>query len=66
MQIAKESVASWRQSSAGWMPERTGRLSVEVGRRHPVTVRKASLRTLSMKRVCALRRQAGAQYSAIE
>ena len=28
--IAKESVAPWRRSSAGWMPEKTGRLSVEV------------------------------------
>ena len=48
------------------MPERTGRLSVGVGRRHPVTMRKASLRTLSMRRVCALRHQGGAQYSAVE
>ena len=48
------------------MPERTGRLSVGMGRRHPVTMHKASLRTLSMRRVCALRHQAGAQYSAVE
>ena len=66
LQLAKESVAPWRQSSAGWMPERTGRLSVGVGRSHPVTMRKASLRTLSMSRVYALRHQAGAQYSAVE
>ena len=66
LRLAKESVISWRRSSAGWMPERTGRLSVGVGRNHPVTMRKASLRTLSMRQVCALRHQAGAQYSAVE
>ena len=48
------------------MPERTGRLSIEVGLRQPVTKHKASLRTLSMRRVCALRHQAGVQYSAVE
>ena len=32
LRLAKESVASWWRSSAGWMPERTGRLSVGVGR----------------------------------
>ena len=66
LRLAKESVAPWRRSSAGWMPESSERLSVGVGRRHPVTIRKALLRTLSMKRVCALRHQAGAQYSAVE
>ena len=50
LRLAKESVAPWRRSSADWMPERTRRLSVGVGRRHPVTMRKASLRTLSMRR----------------
>jgi len=35
------SVAPLRRSSAGWMPERIGRLSAGVGRRHPVTIRKA-------------------------
>ena len=54
LRLAKESYAPWRRSSAGWMPERTGRLFVEVGRRHPVTMRKASLRMLSMRRVCVL------------
>ena len=39
----RDSVASLRRSSAGWMPERIGRLSAGVGRRHPVTIRKASL-----------------------
>ena len=52
--LAKESVAFWRRSSAGWMPEKTGKLFVGVERRHPVTMRKASLRTLPMRRVCAL------------
>ena len=66
LRLAKESVAPWRRSSAGWMPERIERFSVGMGRRHPVTMRKASLRTLSMRRVCALRHQAGAQYSAVE
>ena len=59
LQLAKESVTPWLRSSTGWMPVRTGRLSVGVGRRHSVTMRKASLRTLSMRRVCALRHQAG-------
>ena len=66
LQLAKESVAPWRRSLAGWMPEKTKRLSVGVKRRHPVTLRKASLRTLSMRRVCALRHQAGGQYSVVE
>ena len=35
--------APLRRSSAGWMPARVGRLSAGVGRRHPVTIRKASL-----------------------
>ena len=48
------------------MPERTGRLFVGVGCRHFGTMRKASLGTLQMRRVCALRHQAGAQYSAVE
>ena len=66
LQLANECVAPWRRSSAGWMPERTGRLSAGVGRRHLVTMRKATLRTLLMRRVCALQHQAGAQYSAVE
>jgi len=40
---ARDSVAPLRRSSAGWMPARTGRLSVGGGRRYPVTIRKASL-----------------------
>ena len=45
-QWAKESVTLSRQSSAGWIPESTGRWSVGVGRRHPVTMHKASFKTL--------------------
>ena len=43
-----------------------GRLSAGVGRRHPVTIRKASLMVGSIKRVWALRHHTGAQYSAVE
>jgi len=42
-QRARDSVAPLRRSSAGWMAARIGRLSVIVGRRHLVTIRKASL-----------------------
>ena len=66
LRLARERVAPWRRSSAGWMPESTGRYSVGVGSRHPETMRNASLSTLSMRRVCALRHQTGAQYSAVE
>ena len=45
----RESVAALRRSSAGWMPARIGRLSAGVGRRHPVTIRKASLMAGSMR-----------------
>jgi len=54
------------RSSAGWMPARIGRLSAGLGRRHPVTIRKASLMVGSMRRVWALRHHTGAQYSAVE
>ena len=47
----KKSVAPIRRSSAGWMLESMGRWSVGVGCRHPVTMRKASFKTLSMRRV---------------
>ena len=63
---ARDSVAPLRRSSAGWMPARMGSLSAGVGRRHPVTIRKASLMAGSMRRVSALRHQTGAQYSAVE
>ena len=48
------------------MPARIGRLSAGVRRRHPVTIRKASVMVGSMRRVLALRHQTGAQYSAVE
>ena len=50
--FVKKSVAPNRRSSADWIPARTGKFSVGVGRQHPVTMRKASLRMLSMRRVC--------------
>jgi len=62
----RDSVATLRRSSAGWMAARVGRLSAGVGRMHPVTIRKASLMAGSMRRVWALRHQTGAQYSAVE
>ena len=37
------SVVPLRQSSAGWMPARNGRLSAGVGFRHPLRIHKASL-----------------------
>ena len=52
---AKESVAPSPRSSAGWMLENMGKWSVGVGRRHPVTTRKTSFKTLSMRRVCNTR-----------
>jgi len=48
---ARDSVAPLRRSSAGWMPARMGRLSARVGRRHPVTIRMASLKGESIRRV---------------
>jgi len=62
----RDSVAPLRRSSADWMPARIRRLSAGVGRRHPVTIRKASLMAGSMRRVWALRHQTGAWYSAVE
>ena len=47
----RDSVAPLRRSSAGWMPARIGRLSACVGRRHPVTNRKASLMVESIRQV---------------
>ena len=47
--LANGSVASWRRRSAGWMPKKIGRLFVGVEGRHLVTMRKMSLRTLSMR-----------------
>jgi len=62
----RDSVAPLRRSSAGWIPTRIGRLSAGVGRRDPITMRKASLMARSVRRVRALRHQAGAQYSSVE
>jgi len=57
----------WQPSSnTGKRPARIGWLTASVGRRHPVTVRKASFITRSMRRMWALRHQTGAQYSAVE
>ena len=64
--VAKGSVAHKRRSSADWMPEKFGRRSAGFQPRHKVTMPKASFKTLSMRRVCALRHQNGVQYSAIE
>jgi len=46
---ARDSVAPLRRSSAGRMPVRIGRLSTGVGRRQPVTIRKASLMAGSIR-----------------
>ena len=46
------------------MPESMDKWSVGVGRRHPVTMCKASFRTL--RRVLALQHQTSAQYSVVE
>ena len=59
-------VAPLRRSSAGSMPATIGKLTIGVGRKHPVTIRNASLMVVSIRPVCALRHQAGAQYSAVE
>ena len=64
--LVKESVAHKRQSSAGCMPEKIGRWSVKVRRRHSLAMRKASIKTLSMRRLCALRHQTGAHLSVVE
>ena len=61
----KDSVSPSRQSSAGWMPVRTERLSAGEGCRHLVTVCKAYLITGLIRWVWTLRHQAGAQYSAV-
>ena len=65
-QFAKESIAPYRRSSAGWMPASTGKISVGVERKHPVTMRKASLRMLSMRQICILIHQTVAQYLSME
>jgi len=51
---------------SSWMPGRVGRLSPGVGRRHPVTIGRASFIAGSMRRMWALQRQTSAQCSAVE
>ena len=63
---ARGSVVPLRWNSARWMPARMGRLSAGVGRKHLVTIRKASLTVGLLRRVRALRHQTGAHYSAVE
>ena len=53
------------QNFLGWYGY-VNRWSVGVGRSHPVTMRKASFRSLSIRRVWTTRHQTGAQYSAVE
>ena len=62
----RDSMTCLQRSSAGRIPARMGRLSNGVGRRHPVTTRSVSLIAVSMMRLCTLRHQTGAQYSAVE
>ena len=62
----RDNVAPLRQSSADRMPERRGRLSASAERRHPVSVRQASLIVGPIRRVWALRHQAAAQCSTVE
>ena len=63
---AGDSMAHWRRSSVERISAKTNELSTVVGRRHPVTIRIASLIGLLMSRVWALRHQTGEQYSAAE
>ena len=49
--LAKKSVTTSCQSSDGWMFEKTVKWSVGEGRRHPVTTRKASFKTLNINQV---------------
>ena len=67
-QYARESVAPYWWSSAGWIPARTGKYSVGIGRKHPVTMRKASLRIENAVNEASMRtqHQTGAQYSTVE
>ena len=47
----RDNVAPLLRSSAGRMPARIGRLSADAGRRHPVTILKASLMAGILRRV---------------
>ena len=63
----KDIVAPLRWSAGwGWVTEKIGRMSAGIGHKYPVTIRKTSLITGSMRRVWAQLHQAGAQYSAVE
>ena len=62
----RDSVTPMRRSSARWMLARIGRLTAGVGRRHPVTIRKASLMAGSIRRVWALRHKTSTQHYAAE
>ena len=59
--LAETSVTTSCQSSDGWMFEKTVKWSIGEGRRHPVTTRKASFKTLNINQV--LREQTRLQYS---
>jgi len=63
---ARDSVASLRRSSVGWMPARIQRLFTGVRCRHPVTIRKASLIAGQWGRCEHCGTRQGAQYSAVE
>ena len=63
---ARDSMACLWRSSVGRIPAKTNKLSIGVGRRNPVTMRKASLIGLLMSRMWALPHQTSKQYSATE
>jgi len=63
---ARDSVAPLRRYSANSMLASIGWLSAGVRRRHPVTVRQASLMTGSTRQVWALRHWAETHYFAVE
>ena len=62
--LAKTSVTTSCQSSDGWMLEKTVKWSDGKGRRHSVTTRKASFKTLNINQI--LGEQTKLQYSAVE
>ena len=61
--LLKEFGTPSQQSLAGWIPERMGRWSVEVGRRHPVTMRKAPFRIVCKCEQCDIRVVRSTQHS---
>ena len=48
---ARDSAAFWQQSSVGWMPDKIKKLSVDMGRRYPVTIRMTPLMGLLIRPV---------------